>query len=193
MILVEILLMLFADSTPGSGINRPQIRIRRGRMYPKLTGIKVFFDFWNTLCAPLPSCRNELCSHPPARFHTSRAKRTEKCFVLQYVLSRCQIIKTYVSELERDLQAIDKHRDEAHASWSIGDCNRGLVLHQQLPRNLITSKEREKKRGRERERERKRETEGETKQKCESEKIVTCREQARRGKKFEKKGCVRTR
>ena len=52
LILVEILLLLFANSTNGSGINRPQIRIRRGRKYPQLTGIKVFFLI---RCAPLPS------------------------------------------------------------------------------------------------------------------------------------------
>ena len=51
MILVEILLLLFANSTNGSGINRPQIRIRRGRKYPQLIGIKVFFLI---RCAPLP-------------------------------------------------------------------------------------------------------------------------------------------
>ena len=51
LILVEILFLLFANSTTGSGINRPRIRIRRGRKYPQLTGIKVFFLI---RCAPLP-------------------------------------------------------------------------------------------------------------------------------------------
>ena len=43
-ILIKIMFLLFANSTNGSGIYRPQIRIRRGRKYPQLTGIKVFFD-----------------------------------------------------------------------------------------------------------------------------------------------------
>ena len=43
LILVGILLLIFANSTNGSGINRSQIRIRRGRKYPQLTGIKVCF------------------------------------------------------------------------------------------------------------------------------------------------------
>ena len=43
LILVKIMFLLFASCTTGSGINRPQIRIRRDRKYPQLTWIKVLF------------------------------------------------------------------------------------------------------------------------------------------------------
>ena len=49
--MVKILFLLFANSTNGTGIYRPQIRIRRGRKYLQFTGIKVFFLI---RCAPRP-------------------------------------------------------------------------------------------------------------------------------------------